>query len=146
MATCTKTNLSLSYAYKRGCRCTDCRANKAVYTRNEGEKARTRVKLWQQNHPDAMRGFRKKSADKTWLNKHQELLLKQDSKCAICGRSGGTGLTNGTRLHVDHDHKTNKIRGLLCGSCNVGLGHFRDRKDLLQIAINYLQENGDVLE
>lgn len=144
MATCTKTNLSLSYAYKRGCRCDDCCANKAVYTQHEGEKARLRARLWRRSHPERMRQYRKRSADKTWLNKHQNLLIAQDNKCAICGGIGGTGLTNGLRLHVDHDHKTDKIRGLLCGSCNVGLGHFKDDTTLLQTAIEYLRRDTDV--
>ena len=46
------------------------------------------------------------------------------------------------RLAVDHDHKTGKIRGLLCISCNVGLGHFQDDVELLRSAILYLQEGG----
>lgn len=63
------------------------------------------------------------------------LLKKQDEKCAICrtDKPGGRG-----RWHVDHNHDTNEIRGLLCHKCNVGLGHFNDDVNLLVKAVNYL--------
>lgn len=43
-------------------------------------------------------------------------------------------------LSVDHNHKSNKIRGLLCLNCNAGLGNFRDNITLLKKAISYLEE------
>src|SRR5438309_3940998 len=53
--------------------------------------------------------------------------------CAICG-----GPPNGRgRYHFDHDHKTDKFRGLLCTTCNSGLGHFKDSRDLLVRAVQY---------
>lgn len=61
---------------------------------------------------------------------YDALLQAQNGKCRICGTAG--------KLHVDHDHGTGRIRGLLCHQCNVGLGHFRDRPDLLTKAIEYL--------
>ena len=42
---------------------------------------------------------------------------------------------------VDHCHKTNKIRGMLCNHCNRGLGHFRDDPELLEFARIYLLSN-----
>lgn len=59
----------------------------------------------------------------------------QQNKCAIC-RSKDEGKV----LCVDHDHKTNKVRGLLCGRCNVGLGNLKDSIQILQSAIEYLQK------
>jgi hypothetical protein len=46
--------------------------------------------------------------------------------------------TNG--LHVDHDHKTGLIRGLLCTQCNPGIGYFQDSIERLQLAIKYLEK------
>lgn len=66
------------------------------------------------------------------------LLESQNKSCAICGSSeaGGRG-----DWHVDHCHKTNKIRGLLCHHCNTGLGLFRDSPELLILAAEYLRES-----
>lgn len=50
--------------------------------------------------------------------------------CTICGDEAP--------LVVDHDHKTNQIRGMLCNRCNKGLGLFRDNPDLLEYARIYL--------
>jgi len=47
-------------------------------------------------------------------------------------------------LHVDHDHITGALRGLLCSACNTGLGFFRDHPELLKRAIEYLNQSADV--
>lgn len=57
----------------------------------------------------------------------------QDWACKICGR-----IPEG-KLHVDHCHTSGNIRGLLCGGCNVGLGHFNDDPERLAAAIEYLR-------
>lgn len=72
---------------------------------------------------------------------------KQQGLCAICGNSE-IWIEPRTKklalLAVDHDHKTNKIRGLLCRRCNSSLGGFRDNPEILKKAIEYLNRtNGD---
>jgi len=64
---------------------------------------------------------------------YYEMCEAQDWRCKICQRIPTSA------LHVDHCHKTNKIRGLLCGACNVGLGHFQDAPERLAAAIEYLR-------
>lgn len=59
---------------------------------------------------------------------------EQRGRCAICGK-------NDVALCIDHDHDTDRVRGLLCSSCNMGLGHFHDRTDLLMTAKAYLERN-----
>lgn len=144
MATCIKTGLSQSYAYKRGCRCIECVALKQRYTRQEAPKARERVKKWLKEHPGARTKYNRKYADTKWLEKFGELQEKQNGVCAICKQSVSGMINSKSKLAVDHDHKTGKIRGLLCGSCNIGLGHFKDNIEYLTNAIVYLKENGDV--
>jgi hypothetical protein len=62
------------------------------------------------------------------------MVASQDNKCAVCGEQ----CRSGRRLAVDHCHKSGKVRGLLCRSCNVGLGHFKDDPKLLLLAAKYL--------
>lgn len=141
---CKETGLSVSYAYKRGCRCVDCKANKAIYTKRD-TKAAERARQWHKNNPKQMRKYRKKWADKTWLNKYKQLRDKHEDKCMICNTETSLNtLSNSLKLHIDHCHISGKLRGLLCGNCNVGLGHFKDDINLLKNAIKYLKENGDV--
>lgn len=66
------------------------------------------------------------------------LISKQNNLCAVCGEKQERKV-----LCVDHDHKTGKVRGLLCGNCNVGLGNFRDNIRILQSAIGYLKSSID---
>lgn len=56
----------------------------------------------------------------------------QKGACAICKQT--------KKLVVDHNHTTKQIRGLLCSTCNLGLGMFQDNMDLLESAIRYLYE------
>ena len=68
------------------------------------------------------------------------LKKKQKGRCKICRKKLPTRLHRGrSNLHVDHDHKTGKVRGLLCFHCNTGLGHFKDDKKVLKSAIRYLE-------
>lgn len=58
------------------------------------------------------------------------MLAEQGGLCAICREAPAE--------HVDHDHATGRVRGLLCFNCNGALGQFRDRRDLMVRAIAYL--------
>lgn len=60
--------------------------------------------------------------------------------CAICA------MDCGDKLVVDHCHKTGKVRGLLCGRCNAGLGMFMDSAKLLMHARAYLNQSGTSIE
>jgi hypothetical protein len=64
----------------------------------------------------------------------QQVFISQGSCCAICKTTTPEG-----PWHLDHDHVTNKFRGILCRLCNLGLGQFRDSPAHLQAAIEYLK-------
>lgn len=63
---------------------------------------------------------------------YEQMVADQKGKCAICRKFDN-------KLHVDHCHTTGQIRGLLCGSCNRGLGLFRDDPAIMRRAITYAQ-------
>lgn len=68
------------------------------------------------------------------LQEYRELLEKQNGVCAICGRGPGK-----RSLHVDHCHKTGKVRALLCNGCNTTLGKVGDDTTVLEGLIRYLK-------
>ena len=71
---------------------------------------------------------------------YNEMLSAQNSKCAICG-TDNFQFSHGKRAHVDHCHDTGLIRGLLCGKCNVGIGHLNHDISRLEQAILYLKKH-----
>lgn len=141
---CPETGLSLSYAYKKGCRCTACKSKKAEYTARD-TKAAARSKKWHAENKDRSRKHKRDHNRKVWLEKYTYYLEKYGPYCNICGvKTSHSAMARSDRLCIDHCHTTGKIRGLLCGACNVGLGHFKDNVQSLENAIEYLKENGDV--
>ena len=69
------------------------------------------------------------------LNQYYTMIDNQKGCCAICNQSE---TSKNKSLAVDHDHKTGKVRGLLCSRCNIGIGNFKDNSDYLINAIGYL--------
>lgn len=65
----------------------------------------------------------------------ENLLKSQAGRCAICGDVPEKA------LHLDHNHQTNKIRGLLCSKCNTALGLLNDNPDTVEAAAVYLRRN-----
>jgi hypothetical protein len=103
---------------------------------------------------------RLKEDKKTWLEKNRErvkktdrlckmkriyglteegfnsLLEVQQGCCAICGCAEPKGKGN---WHVDHNHETGEVRGLLCSQCNPGLGKFKDSPSILRAGADYIE-------
>jgi hypothetical protein len=107
----------------------------------EGKLAsQTRWKTWRENNPEKFRN--------QWMRKYgitgaqyDDMYTRQNGKCLICEtvtpRKTGP---RGRNLHIDHCHKHGKIRGLICGHCNSGLGQFREDAKLLLKAAHYLTQ------
>ena len=68
------------------------------------------------------------------LEEYDEMLAAQGGVCQLCGRPP----TEGISLHIDHNHETGDIRGLLCFRCNNALGDFDDSPERLMSAVAYL--------
>ena len=136
MKTCTSCNVEKDYSefyastskksgYKSNCKeCVKTRAN--VYYRTDKGRKYIQEKQW-----------RVKGIDMT-VERYQELLDAQKNGCGICGVEKNR---NGSRLCVDHDHNTGKIRGLLCHHCNTALGKMQDSEEMLMKAIEYLRSH-----
>ena len=103
---------------------------------------------WKRSNSQKIRGY-----NKTWYEtsgirftrhgltqeSYNELLKIQNGVCAICKNAETLIVREKERpLHIDHDHKTGVIRGLLCSACNTGIGKFNDSLERLQAAIDYL--------
>ena len=71
------------------------------------------------------------------IDQYEEMLSQQGGVCVLCG---GTN-RDGRQLFVDHDHETGAPRELLCGTCNRGIGNFRDNPSLLRKAAAYLERH-----
>ena len=109
----------------------ETRAKRAAWEKRNREKRNARVRVYRANNLD-------KNADKQLrryygisLDQYNKMFSDQQGKCAICGKA--------EKLHVDHCHTTSKIRGLLCGRCNRGIGSFKDSITSLLNAARYLQ-------
>ena len=72
------------------------------------------------------------------LKEYESQLKAQDNKCKICGAEA---CPTGDRFAVDHCHETGKLRALLCQHCNTGIGLLKHDKNLLEKAIDYLEED-----
>ena|SRR5882672_334995 len=70
---------------------------------------------------------------------YENMLQAQGGVCAICGKPELTGRA----LSIDHDHKTTKVRALLCSKCNLALGAVGDDVDILAEMIGYLMRHGE---
>ena len=99
-----------------------------------------RVRQWKRENPERT----KSNSRDRWLRRrfgislqiYERLLNEQDGACAVCKDKKPQ---DKRALAVDHDHKTDEIRGLLCSQCNTGLGMFRDNPEYLRNAIAYLK-------
>ena len=70
------------------------------------------------------------------LEEYESILARQGGKCAICHEPESMPRR---KLVVDHCHRTGRVRGLLCGRCNLALGMLEDRLDLMESAVLYLK-------
>ncbi len=114
---------------------------KAIESREyrKREKASGKKRTYEQEKHNSL-----KKAFGITLEQYNAMLKAQNGVCAICGQPEkrsykATGRV--MQLAVDHCHKTGKVRALLCGPCNHGIGNFREDAELIHKAIAYLESN-----
>jgi Recombination endonuclease VII len=118
---------------------------------------RDRVRHWQLQNPERYRAKQRSYAEsgqkqiwdrRSYLKRtygmtiadYERMVEEQNGVCAICGEPRPEERT----LHVDHDHETGAIRGLLCFRCNNALGDFREDYELFQRAADYLDRDDEL--
>lgn len=118
------------------------RAYSRKYNRAHYAERMRVLRAWRLANPEKMKAQYRRSnlKRKTGISveKYNELLKLQGGKCAI----DGCIVFDSPRshLHVDHDHTTGIIRGLLCSNCNTGLGLFEESPQKLMAAVGYLDK------
>lgn len=116
------------------------RESTARYRAANRELVRARARKFQSQNLEYKLKYWREHGFWHWLRRqygiskleYENLLNAQDGKCAICSCAP-------KRFHVDHNHKTRKLRGLLCSNCNRGIGHLQDNPEVLRKAVEYLE-------
>lgn len=74
------------------------------------------------------------------IDDFERLMVAAGGRCQICGASGSKSIRK-KHLCIDHDHTTGRIRGILCDTCNRGIGLLGDNPDRIRAAASYLEIN-----
>lgn len=122
--------------YKSACKeCNKIDHYKRYHSDKEGQKAR--VQEYRKNNTEKVkasnRNTKLKRAYGITQEQYLEMSLRQDNKCACCGRE--------TKLVVDHCHTTGKIRELLCNNCNTALGLLNEDTTIVQNLSTYIRKH-----
>jgi hypothetical protein len=132
-------------------------AAKAARNKANPQAARDRVRRWREENPEKYAALKKRNAARPakkradrnghlkrkygiTVEQYEEMFEAQGGVCYICKKPRPEDRT----LHVDHDHATGEIRGLLCFRCNNALGDFDDDPELLQNAADYLDRDPEM--
>ncbi len=130
-------------------KCKSCaRAISRKWSKDNQAKRTAYSRIWRKNNKQKLKEYILKNAEKRHfqdlfrkygltITEYKNLLKKQGMVCAIC-RKPERRVTS-KRLVVDHNHKTKKVRGLLCDACNRGIGYLREDIIILINAVNYLK-------
>jgi hypothetical protein len=111
------------------------KARNRKYREDNLEDRRAAARAWHKAHPDRVRAARYKKKYGLTANEASQLVIdQQNGVCAACG-----GNRSKHALCVDHNHTTEKIRGLLCKKCNLALGHMEENSEWLQNLADYIK-------
>lgn len=104
--------------------------NQHRYNTNR-QKKRASTLAWKRANPERVRAYALRARYGLTPEDVNRMRREQNEECAVCKRP----LT--PRAHVDHCHKTGRVRGILCGGCNIVLGHI-EKPGFLESALRYL--------
>lgn len=134
--TCKQEKPLSEFYLDRGKHVNQCKSCTLIYVREHERKNKPRILARDKAHRKANKWLYRFRfwRWKTGATKEQfDALFTDGARCAICGATDEQAT-----LHIDHDHATLHLRGLLCVHCNIGVGHFKESPALLEKAIAYL--------
>jgi hypothetical protein len=149
---CTRAKASESHERNREHR----RDYRHRYYEENKDKIRDKIREWNDQNKEFIKQRRKKRYQENkaeyrskWLMKnygikaadYDRMLLEQGGLCKIC-KSSDHKSKRVEHFAVDHDHETGQVRGLLCHSCNRGIGYLQDRLEIVEAAAKYLKGEG----
>jgi hypothetical protein len=151
----TANNWQPSKKERNSKRCSSCcNARSAKWKESNPEKVKEYKNKWSIKNKDKIKIYKtkvttenkRKHSIKTYYGVSWEEYLniyqKSDGKCSICATPLSVHKEqNKETACVDHCHTTGKIRGILCRTCNRGIGYLRDSPELLKIAAGYLEKH-----
>jgi len=115
--------------------------DREAYKRNR-VKILCQQKVYRDSHKDSIRSTKLKQYYGITLVEYTSILAKQGGTCALCPMTQEQHVSKyGMSLVIDHDHRTGKVRGILCTNHNVGIGRFNDNPNALREAARYIEEN-----
>jgi len=123
---------------KRCRKCGEVKALAEFYRSRGARDGPQRVRAWAEKNRDKrlkkLREIHLRNKFGLTPDEYDRILDAQDGACALCECAPTPGIS----LHVDHDHGTGEVRGLLCVRCNNALGLLREDPDLLKRAARYV--------
>jgi hypothetical protein len=120
--------------------------HRAWYAKNS-ERIRAKAREWWKANPVRARRYNIGKSFKITASEYDALLSLQSGRCAICNMpETAIDKRKGTvkRLAVDHCHKTDSLRGLLCQACNISIGRMNDDPCRLRKAADYVERHSSV--
>lgn len=128
---CKRGHIALRYTSTGNC--SECLAidGKANYNKDDRVE---QAKAWRKANPNKRRQYTLKKYGLTFES-FNKLLEKQNGQCAVCKAT----LELGQQTHIDHCHKTDKVRGLLCSKCNTAIGLLNDDPERAEALASYLR-------
>lgn len=126
---------SEAYDGKRS-ECKTCNTKASInYQKRHPEKIKVINKRWRDKHKEKLAIMRIGYKYGVSPEEYQSMLDEQNGVCAVCFKP-----EHRRGLSVDHCHKTGKVRGLLCSTCNMAIGLLKDDTKIFNRVVEYLKE------
>lgn len=138
---CGETKPLEAFRKGHGSPCKLCRSKQSEAWRKKNlVRCAELTRMWHKRNPERSRDMYRCRKYKLKRGDFDKMFKDQDSKCAICGEVDPKGRGG---FHVDHCHETEKVRGILCHNCNLGIGNLQHDPRIMRAALEYLLKAND---